>query len=88
MENLPDLQHVVGPVADKVTIWPHEDGNYGVDATFYGVSGFEDLARHEEMLKHAGATYSLRQELDRGWTIRFGPISHRQALQVVEAFIV
>jgi hypothetical protein len=78
----------VGPVADRVSVWPHDDGTYGVDATFQGSSGHDDAAHYEERLKKVGARYTLKQELDGGWTLRFGPLRHEEALRLVEAFIV
>jgi uncharacterized protein YjbI with pentapeptide repeats len=30
-----------GPVPDRLTIWPMDDGRYGLDATFQGASGYE-----------------------------------------------
>ncbi|MCW3056318.1 MAG: hypothetical protein JWO21_287, partial [Solirubrobacterales bacterium] len=28
-----------GPVPDRLTIWPVDDGRYGLDATFHGATG-------------------------------------------------
>jgi hypothetical protein len=30
-----------GPAADKLTLWPVDDGRYGLDAAFQGASGYE-----------------------------------------------
>ncbi len=83
-----DLDLQVGPVADRVTVWPQDGGFYGVDATFQGLSGHGDLEQHERVLKAAEVRYSVRQEQDGGWTLRFGPVNHRVALRLVESFIV
>lgn len=83
-----DLDLQVGPVADRVTVWPQDGGSYGVDATFQGLSGHDDLEYHERVLKAAEVRYSVLQELNGGWTLRFGPVDHRVALRLVEAFIV
>jgi hypothetical protein len=37
-----------GPVADRVSIWPMDDGSYGLDATFQGASGYERAQSHED----------------------------------------
>jgi hypothetical protein len=36
-----------GPVPDKLTIWPVDDGRYGLDATFQGASGYERAEHHQ-----------------------------------------
>ena len=36
-----DLPSRAGPVPDRLSIWPLDDGRYGLDATFQGKSGFE-----------------------------------------------
>lgn len=77
----------LGPVADRVSVWPIEDGTYGVDATFQGASGYEAASDHEEALQRANVPYSLRQELGGSWTLRFGPLSAENARRVLEAFI-
>jgi hypothetical protein len=52
METLP--AHPPGPVADKLRIWPLDSGQYGLDATFQGRTGFERMEMHEAALKSAG----------------------------------
>jgi hypothetical protein len=60
-----DLDLQVGPVADRVTIWPHDGGSYGVDATFQGLSGYDDLEYHERVLNAAEVRSSVLQEAER-----------------------
>jgi hypothetical protein len=50
-EHLPAL---AGPVPDRITIWPVDDGRYGRDATFHGASGYERAERHEAQLERRG----------------------------------
>ena len=57
-----------------LTIWPVDDGRYGLDATFQGATGYERAARHEADLERRGVKYRFHQELDGGWTLRFGPL--------------
>jgi hypothetical protein len=85
MASLPDLPP--GPVADKLSIWPLDSGNYGLDATFQGLSGFERMERHELVLKRAGVRYSLVQELGDAWTLRFGPLSGAEVSSALRAFV-
>lgn len=63
-----------GPVPDRLTIWPVDDGRYGLDATFQGASGYQRAGHHEQELSRRGVPYRFIQELDGGWTLRFGPL--------------
>ncbi len=55
-----------GPVPDKLTIWPVDDGRYGLDATFQGASGYERAEHHQQELERRGVPHSFRQELGDG----------------------
>jgi hypothetical protein len=85
MDALPDLPP--GPVADKLSIWPLEQGRYGLDASFQGRSGFERMERHEAALKKAGVRFSLVQELGDAWTLRFGPLTAADIAVALQAFV-
>lgn len=76
-----------GPVADRLTIWPMDDGSYGLDATFQGATGYDRAERHIETLKAKDVRHSLRQELDGGWTLRFGPLSAVEVDLALDAFV-
>lgn len=76
-----------GPVPDRLTIWPVDDGRYGLDATFQGASGYERAEHHQAELVRRGITYSFRQELDGGWTLRFGPLRAVDVATVMSAFV-
>ena len=39
-----------GPVPDRLTIWPVDDGRYGLDATFQGSSGYQRAQQHRDEL--------------------------------------
>jgi hypothetical protein len=76
-----------GPVADLLSIWPFDDGRYGLDATFQEASGYERAEMHLETLKASDIEYSLRQELDGGWTLRFGPLIASEVSTALIAFV-
>jgi hypothetical protein len=76
-----------GPVPDRVSIWPLDDGRYGLDATFQGVSGFKRAEQHQAQLDAGGVQYSLRQELGDGWTLRFGPLRAAEVSKALGAFV-
>ena len=84
MENLPTQ---AGPVPDRMTIWPMDDGRYGLDATFQGATGYERAERHVKALSERGVPHSFRQELDGGWTLRFGPLSAAEVSKALGAFV-
>jgi hypothetical protein len=64
-----------------------DDGSYGLDATFQGASGYERAERHTNGLDSTGVRYSLRQELDGGWTLRFGPLRAVEIGAALGAFV-
>jgi len=53
----------VGPVLDRLTIWPVDDGRYGLGETFEGAGGFERARHHEQQLEHRGMPFSFRQKV-------------------------
>lgn len=76
-----------GPVPDRLTIWPVDDGRYGLDATFQGASGYERAEHHREELTQSGIAHSFRQELGGGWTLRFGPLKAVEVARALSAFV-
>lgn len=87
MEEGVSVAFPVGPVADRLSIWPMEDGRYGLDATFTGASGHERAEAHRDALQGAGIAHSFRQELAGAWTIRFGPLGPEEVGLALNAFI-
>ncbi len=82
---LPDSH--VGPVPDRLTIWPVDDGRYGLDATFQGASGYDRCDWHVKELEAHDVNISFRQELDGGWTLRFGPLTAHEISTALGAFV-
>lgn len=76
-----------GPVPDKLTIWPVDDGRYGLDATFQGASGYERAEHHQQELQRRGVHHAFRQELGGGWTLRFGPFRATDVAAALSAFV-
>jgi hypothetical protein len=76
-----------GPVPDRLAIWPIDDGRYGLDATFQGASGYVRAEHHQLELTHLGVRHSLKQELDGGWTLRFGPLRAVDVAKALGAFV-
>ncbi len=76
-----------GPVPDKLTIWPVDDGRYGLDASFQGATGHERAAVHEAELSRSGVHYAFKQDLDGAWTLRLGPLPAAAIAQALAAFV-
>ncbi len=76
-----------GPVPDRLTIWPIDDGRYGLDASSKDSSGYERAERHEAKLLSEGVPHTVRQELDGSWTLRFGPLPAADIARALSAFV-
>jgi hypothetical protein len=76
-----------GPVADRLTLWPVDDGRYGLDAVFQGASGFERCEEHHTGLEAAGVRCSLVQGLDNSWSLRLGPLTAHEVGKAISAFV-
>jgi hypothetical protein len=82
-----ELDFRAGPVADRLTLWPVDDGRYGLDAVFQGASGYERCEAHVTALGAAGVKCKLVQNLDNSWSLRFGPLTAHDVGKAVSAFI-
>jgi hypothetical protein len=76
-----------GPVPDSLTLWPVDDGRYGLDATFQGAPGYQRAEHHERELSQRGVPYKFVQELDGEWTLRFGPLRAIDTAAALAAFV-
>jgi hypothetical protein len=76
-----------GPVADRLTLWPVDDGRYGLDAVFQGASGFARCEEHNAALSAAGVKCQLLQNLDNSWSLRFGPLTAMEVGKAISAFV-
>ena len=82
-----NLPSQAGPVPDRMTIWPMDDGRYGLDATFQGASGYERAERHKASLEAGRVSHSFRQELGGAWTLRFDHLSAAEISAALMAFV-
>ena len=76
-----------GPVPDRLTIWPVDDGRYGLDATFEGTTGYQRAQQHAAELEHDRVPHTFRQELNGSWTLRFGPLPAADIARALSAFV-
>ena len=77
----------MGPVPDRLTLWPVDDGRYGLDAVFQGASGYEQCEAHRRAVEAAGIRCTFLQNLDNSWSLRFGPLTAHEAGRAVSAFV-
>ncbi|MBV9685314.1 MAG: hypothetical protein JO046_26205 [Solirubrobacterales bacterium] len=82
----PRLPVKAGPVPDKLTIWPVDDGPLRPRCHFQGASGYERAEHHQQELQRRGVPLSFRQELGGGWTLRFGPFRAIDVAAALSAF--
>jgi hypothetical protein len=81
------LPSKAGPVPDRLTIWPIDDGRYGLDATFQGETGYTRAQQHRVQLEEECVPHAFRQELDGAWTLRFGPLPATDIAAALGAFV-
>lgn len=82
-----EVDFPVGPVADRLTLWPVDDGRYGLDAVFQGASGYERCEEHRTALEAANVKCQLLQNMDNSWSLRFGPLTALEVGKAVSAFV-
>jgi hypothetical protein len=75
------------PLADRLTVWPTRPGEYGIDATWMGASGYGIAHRWDAWLNIEGVRHQLRRDTDGAWTLRLGPLPAAVALKAMEAFV-
>jgi len=85
--NSAELDLPVGPVPDRLTLWPVDDGRYGLDAVFQGASGYERCEEHRTAMTAAGVTCKVLQNLDDSWSLRFGPLTALEVGGAISAFV-
>ena len=82
-----ELDFPAGPVADKLTLWPVDDGRYGLDAVFQGASGYERCEIHRDALQGADVNCRIVQNLDDSWSLRLGPLRGVDVAKALAAFV-
>jgi hypothetical protein len=82
-----EVDFPVGPVADRLTLWPVDDGRYGLDAVFQGASGYERCEEHRTALEAANVKCKMLQNMDNSWSLRFGPLTALEVGKAVSAFV-
>jgi hypothetical protein len=79
----------LGPTRpDKLTIWPLDDGDFGLDVRWSGGAGNRRATAVRQLLEEAGIRARLQQHLDgRSWELRLGPIPGDDVAKVIDQFV-
>ena len=72
---------------DKISIWPVENEQFGIDVLYHGATGFRRADTVHRQLLDANVGALLRQEGEKGWLVRFGPVRREEMLTVLNGFI-
>ncbi len=80
---------MLGPTRpDRLTIWPVEDGRFGIDVRWGGGEGCRRATVVGDLLAGVGVRSRLTQELSgRGWELRVGPVPGSEVARMIDAFI-
>ncbi len=83
------MERSAGPTRpDRLTIWPVESGEFGVDVEWRGGEGNRRATVVRGLLEDAGVRHRLSQGVDgRTWTLRVGPVPGDQVVRVIEDFL-
>lgn len=72
---------------DRISIWPVEDDRYGIDVLYTGAIGFRRADQVVRQLEATGVGATLRQEADRGWLVRLGPVDRATMLAALNGYV-
>lgn len=72
---------------DRLSIWPTEEETFGIDVLYTGAIGHRRAEVVKQQIEKLGLDVTLRQEGDRGWIIRFGPVSREDMLTVLNGYV-
>ena len=72
---------------DRLSIWPTEDETFGIDVLYTGAQGFKRADVVKRQIESVGLAATLRQDGERGWVVRFGPVSREDMLTVLNGYV-
>ena len=73
---------------DRLTVWPTEDGYYGIDVRWHGRECILRAVVVRRMLVEAGIEAHPGNSQDgRLWELRVGPVRADQVAKVIETYI-
>jgi hypothetical protein len=78
----------LGPTRpDRLTIWPVEDDQFGIDVRWGGAVGNRRATVVARLLADAGIRGRLTQGIDGGWEVRVGPVPGDEVAKVIDSFV-
>jgi hypothetical protein len=72
---------------DRLSIWPTEDETFGIDVLYTGAQGYKRAEIVKRQIEELGLDVTMRQEGERSWIIRFGPVSREDMLTVLNGYV-
>jgi len=72
---------------DKLSIWPTDDGTFGIDVLYLGPQGSRRARVVHHQIREAGLAAVLREEEGTGSVVRFGPVSREDMLTVLNGYV-
>lgn len=92
MSNRPELpiaSGVLGPTRpDRLTIWPVETGEFGIDVRWGGGEGNTRATVVRRLLTEAGVKAKLAHSMDgQAWELRVGPVPGPEVAKLIDSFI-
>jgi hypothetical protein len=71
---------------DRLSVWPLEGGQYGIDAHYTGATGRSRADWQCERLAESGMQASVRVDYE-GALVRLGPLAHGAVWLALESFL-
>jgi hypothetical protein len=72
---------------DRLSIWPMDDDRFGIDVLYLGPQGNRRAGVVKRQIEGLGLAATMRQDGERGWIVRFGPVSRDDMLQVLNGYV-
>jgi hypothetical protein len=72
---------------DRLSIWPTENETFGIDVLYTGAQGYKRADVVKRQIESVGLAATLRQDGERGWIVRFGPVSREDMLTVLNGYV-
>jgi hypothetical protein len=71
---------------DRLSVWPLEGGQYGIDAHYHGETGRSRAEWQRRRLAESGLNATVREDGD-GALLRLGPLAHGAVWIALEGFL-
>ena len=72
---------------DRLSIWPMDDERFGIDVLYLGAQGYRRADVVKRQIESLGLEATMRQDGERGWVVRFGPVSRDDMLHVLNGYV-